>query len=119
MRIGRSILMVVIAVALAAYGFDCSAAATPDEAMRCCEAMPCSSHGHHHNQDCCKTMPSTHSPFVQSLSMHSSHTALELCGLVMVASISHSVDFSAQTLVGARSHAPPISQSTVISPLRI
>jgi len=119
MLLGRSILTVVMAIALGAYAVDCSVAATAEEAMRCCDTMSCSSHGHHHSEDCCKTMPSTHSPFVQSPSLHNGHVSLELCGVASFVSNSHQLDFSVQSLVTARSHAPPIPQSAVISPLRI
>ena len=123
MRVARSILMVVIVAALSAYSVDCSLAATPEEAMRCCDTMSCSSHGHHHSNDCCKTMPSTHSPFVQSLSSSSSmdneHVTLVLGAFLPAGGSFQDLDFSAQTLLVARSHAPPILQSTVIAPLRI
>jgi len=119
MRIGRPILMVAMGAALAAYGYDCSIATTADEAMRCCDRMSCSSHGHHHAADCCKTMPSTYSPFLQSSPLPNGHVSLELCGLVSFVGNPHQLDFSVQTLVVARSHAPPILQSAVISPLRI
>src|SRR5262245_7307054 len=121
MRVARPILMVVITVALSAYSIDCSLAATPEEAMRCCDTMSCSSHGHHHSNDCCKTMPSTHSPFVQSLSasVHNEHQSLLLDAFLPAGGSAQDLDFSAQTLLVARSHAPPILQSTVIAPLRI
>jgi hypothetical protein len=67
MRIAKPILMVVLAVALAAYVFDCSAMATPEQAMQCCNSMPCAPHGHR-GQDCCKTMQIAHVPFVQPAS---------------------------------------------------
>ena len=121
MRVARSSLMVVIAVALSTYSVDCSLAATPEAAMRCCDTMSCPSHGHHHSNDCCKTMPPTHSPFVQSLSssVPNDHVSLVLGAFLPAEGSVQGLDFSAQTLLVARSHAPPILQSTVIAPLRI
>jgi len=46
------------------------AATTPEQAMQCCNSMPCSSHGHEHSQDCCKTTQAMHRPFVQPSSVH-------------------------------------------------
>src|SRR5271167_99465 len=68
MRLGRPIFLAVLAVSLATYAFDCSATATAEQAMQCCNSMPCSSHGHD-AQDCCKTMPSVHAPYVQTSSV--------------------------------------------------
>src|SRR5437870_12513128 len=65
----RPILPALLAVALSAYGFDCSAMTTPEQAMQCCNSMHCSSPAHH-GQDCCKRMPSVRSPFVQPSSVH-------------------------------------------------
>src|ERR1700758_3303990 len=64
MNQARPILIAALAVALAVYAFDCGAMTTPERAMQCCNSMPCSSQGHH-GQDCCKTMPAMHAPFVQ------------------------------------------------------
>jgi hypothetical protein len=63
MRLAKPTFLAVLAVALAAYAFDCGATTTPEQAMQCCNSMPCSSHGHH-GQDCCKTMVSSQSPSV-------------------------------------------------------
>jgi hypothetical protein len=46
MRFAKPILLAALAVALAAYAFDCGALGTPEQAMQCCNSMPCSSHGH-------------------------------------------------------------------------
>src|SRR6201988_4095770 len=66
----RPLFVAILALALGAYAFDCEAATTPEQAMPWCKAMPCSSHGHH-GQDCCKTMPTMHAPFVQPSSVQS------------------------------------------------
>jgi hypothetical protein len=45
MRFTKPILLAVVAIALATYASDRFAMSTPDEAMQCCDTMPCSSHG--------------------------------------------------------------------------
>src|ERR1700741_3055495 len=64
MNHARPILIAALALALAVYAFDCGAMTTPEQAMQCCDSMPCSSQAHH-GQDCCKPMPAMHAPFVQ------------------------------------------------------
>jgi hypothetical protein len=117
MRFYKSILVLVIAVAVMVYAFDCSAMTTPDEAMQCCNSMPCSPHGHH-GQDCCTTMPSMHAPFVKSASVHS----VEPLGhqLAVLASGQDFVNsYSLVGLVAAHSHAPPDNRAFDLTPLRI
>ena len=114
----RSALMVVMAVALAAYGFDCPVTSTADEAMQCCDTMGCSSPGHQHSDDCCKTMPTAHSPFMQAHSTHTAHVLFSFLAF-LPASTSQGLDFLTQSFVAAHSHAPPISQSAIHAPLRI
>jgi thiol-disulfide isomerase/thioredoxin len=63
MNLAKPILVALLAVALAVYAFDCGAMTMPEQAMQCCNFMPCSSQGHR-GQDCCKTMPAMHAPFV-------------------------------------------------------
>jgi hypothetical protein len=69
MRFARPILMAVLVAALAAYALDCGAMTSPEQAAQCCSSMPCSPRGHS-GQDCCKSMPSLHAPFVQSMAVH-------------------------------------------------
>src|SRR5712671_4378071 len=70
MSLLRPILVVVVALALAGYAVDCAPMASADEAMQCCETMPCDSHSAGHSQDCCETMPSMHAPFLKAPSVH-------------------------------------------------
>lgn len=118
MVLARSALMVVMAAALAAYGFDCPVASSSDEAMQCCDTMACSSPGHEHSDDCCKTMPTAHAPFVQTHSPHATQIAFALFA-ILPADSCQGLDFSGQIAVTAHSHAPPISQSAIHAPLRI
>jgi hypothetical protein len=118
MHFAKPILLAVMAIAFATYAFDCLAMSTPDAAMQCCDTMHCSSHGHQHSQECCKTMPSMHAPFVQPASAH----ALSFSP-VFVAVLP---GFNASQVIGAPSkvltahcHAPPIPQAAPPSPLRI
>src|SRR5215472_11098334 len=74
----------VLGVALAAYALDCSGMTTPEQAMQCCNSMPCSSQSDH-AQDCCKTMPAMHAPFVQPSSTSSiAPPAVQLAVLAVV-----------------------------------
>jgi hypothetical protein len=118
MRLARPILTAVVVVALAGYGLDCSAMSTPEEAMQCCDSMPCPSQGPDHSQDCCKTMPSIQAPFVQPHSAAGALFTLVALALLPDVMASQDVDSSARVLFTALSHAPPIPQATP-APLRI
>src|SRR5260370_36873088 len=70
MNLFRSILVAVVALALAGYAVDCTPMASADEAMQCCGTMPCDSHSAGHSQDCWQTMPSMHAPFLKAPCVH-------------------------------------------------
>jgi hypothetical protein len=117
MRFGKSVLLLAFAAALATYAVECSAMNTPEQAMQCCGSMPCPPH-HGNSEDCCKTMPSMHAPFLQPAAgpaVSAVHLVLEI--LPAQRSISNT-DFSAKH-VNANSHAPPAGSSPPILPLRI
>jgi len=116
MRLAKPIFLGILAVALAAYAFDCGAA-TPEQAMQCCNSMPCSSHGHH-AQECCKTVPSMHAPFVQSSSVHGVSASPVVFAVLPAAGKSHVVD-SSNRVIAAHCHAPPIRYAPTPLPLRI
>lgn len=118
MRLAKPALMLVTILALAAYGLDCPLTSTPDEAMQCCDTMACS-HGHEHSGDCCRTMPSVHAPFVQAGSAQCARIALAQFAVLAAMNSSASVDLSTHPILTVHSHAPPIPQAAVISPLRI
>ena len=113
----RPLLVATLAVALGAYAFDCEAATTPEQAMQCCKSMHCSSHGHH-GQDCCKTMPTMHAPFVQPSSVHSVSFSPVVVAVMAASCESGGLDFFART-VAAHCHAPPGFHSPAARPLRI
>jgi hypothetical protein len=117
MRLARPIFLAVLAVALAAYAFDCGAAMTPGQAMQCCNSMPCSSHGHH-AQDCCKTMPAMHAPFVQPSSVHNVSYSPVVLAVLPATGKSFVLD-SPDRVVAAHCHAPPILYARAPLPLRI
>jgi hypothetical protein len=117
MRLAKPILLAVLAVTLAAYAFDCGAATTPEQAMQCCNSMSCSSHGHH-AQDCCKTMPSMHVPFVQPSSMHGVSYSPLVFAVLPATGKSHPVN-SSNPVIAAHCHAPPIRYDPAPLPLRI
>jgi hypothetical protein len=117
MKFFRPILMAVLVVALAAYAFDCGAMTTPEQAMQCCASMPCAPHGKD-GQDCCKSMPSMHGPFVQSTVVHSPLHAR------MVVAVLTAFDHLNSTLAeavtpGMHAHGPPQISPPTPSPLRI
>ena len=113
----RPILPALLAVALSAYGFDCSAMTRPEQAMQCCNSMHCSSHAHH-GQDCCKRMPSVRSPFVQPSSAHGMSFPPSLLAVMPPCGELQVLDFSAR-IIPTHSHAPPIFFSPAPIPIRI
>jgi hypothetical protein len=117
MRFCKPILMAVLVIALAAYAFDCGAITTPEQAMQCCASMPCAPHGHD-GQDCCKSMPSMHAPFVQSAAVHSpSHARTAVAVLTAFDAVNSTL---AEVVTPAmHSHGPPQISPTTRSPLRI
>jgi hypothetical protein len=117
MRIAKPMLMLVLAAALAAYAFDCSAMATPEQAMQCCNSMPCSSHGHH-SQDCCKTMQMAHAPFVQTPSVQGSSFTPVVLAILAPSDESNVLNFSSRG-VAVHCHAPPVFNALTPPPLRI
>jgi len=117
MRLVRPFFLAVLAFALAAYAFDCGAATTPEKAMQCCDSMPCSSHGHH-AQDCCKTMPAMHAPFVQPSSVHGVSYSPAVLAVLPATGKSLALD-SSDRAIAAHCHAPPIRSSPAPLPLRI
>jgi hypothetical protein len=117
MRLAKPIFLAVLAVALTAYAFDCGATTTPEQAMQCCNSMPCSSHGHH-AQDCCKTMQAMHAPFVQPSSVHGVSYSLVVFAVLPGSSESPAL-VSSNRVVVAHCHAPPIRYAPAPLPLRI
>jgi hypothetical protein len=117
MRSVKPILLAVLAVALARYAFDCGATTTPEQAMQCCNSMPCSPHGHH-AQDCCKTMQAMHAPFVQPSSVHGVSSST-LAFAVLPATSESLASGSPNRVIAALCHAPPIRYAPTAVPLRI
>jgi hypothetical protein len=117
MQLFRPILMLTLVVALSAYALDCGAMTTPEQAMKCCSSMPCAPHGHD-GQDCCKEMPSMHSPFVQSVSAQSAPQTDAISAVLTTLQSSGSARPDHGTF-DVQSHAPPIVSPPTFSPLRI
>ncbi len=109
-------LLAVLAVALATYVFDCGVAMTAQDAMKCCKQMPCSSHGHH-DQNCCKTMPTMQVSFVQPSSAHILPVPVQLA--VLPASVESPAPLAVGGKIAAQCHAPPPVYSPSQAPLRI
>jgi len=91
---------------------------TPDAAMQCCDTMHCSSHGHRHSQECCKTMPAVHAPFVQPASAHALSFSPVFVAVLPGFNASQVIDTPSKVLT-AHCHAPPIPQAAAPSPLRL
>jgi hypothetical protein len=122
-RFAKLNLVGLIAVALAAYAFDCLGMTTPEQAMQCCRSMPCSSHGHHNHhqhqsQDCCKTMPSAHAALGQASSGQGISFFPVPLGVVRALSESHSGQRPLRLIV-EHCHAPPLRGSPATLALRI
>jgi hypothetical protein len=118
MRFARIILSVVVAIAFSTYAFDCLAMSTPEAAMQCCDTMHCSSHSHERSQECCKTMPSMHAPFVQPASAHAPSFSPVFVAVLPRFSATQGLN-SPSNVLTAHCHAPPIPQTVPTLPLRI
>jgi len=116
-RLMKLIFLAGFVAVLAAYSFDCGAAMTPEQAMKCCDSMPCSSQGQH-GQDCCNTMPSAQASFVQPTSVaHASFVPIVFALLRTLVDV-HDRDSSAR-VIAAFAHDPPVSLLSASAPLRI
>lgn len=118
MRFAKPISLALLSIALVTYAFDCGAATTSEQAMQCCNSMPCSPHDHEHSQDCCKTMPAMHAPFVQSASAHGVSSFALVFALLPATDEPCSVDCSSR-VIAAHCHAPPIQYTPATLTLRI
>lgn len=117
MRFARTVLLMVVVVALATCGLDCLAMTTPEQAMQCCNTMPCAPNGHH-GQDCCKTMPSVQTALPQSSPGHT--ISLADAGTVIAGEFGLPTDTSPTIANAARmSHPPPNTGSQTTAPIRI
>jgi len=117
MAVVKRILVVVAVAALATWGLDCLAMTTSDQAMQCCNSMPCAPNGHQ-GQDCCKSMPSVNTPFLQS-----PHTSISpivhVVGVVISGLANAAAVLGKSASVLALSHAPPIRYLPASLPIRI
>ena len=116
-KVFKPLVMVALLVALAAYALDCGAMTTPEQAMQCCGSMPCAPQGRV-GQDCCKSMPSMHVPFVQPSSVHKATHPLAAVATLAVSGAAN----PALSEIGAfstSSHPPPLISPSAFSPLRI
>jgi hypothetical protein len=113
----KLLLAVLLALTIGAYVMDCTEMMTLDDAMKCCDTMPCAPHQHGDAHDCCKTMSLTHTVFVQP-SVHRASFSPVLVALVPFDSQAGPLEFSFP-VTSAHSHAPPISDASIFSPLRV
>jgi hypothetical protein len=119
MRLARAIFTALLVAGLAAYSLDCSAASTPDEAMQCCDSMPCPHQSDGASQNCCQNMPSLHAPFVQPHAIDMASHAPVILAVLPAVNASPGLKLPANALFAAHSHAPPLSPITTATPLRI
>jgi hypothetical protein len=113
----RAIFLVALVVVLGVYSVDCGAAMTPEQAMRCCDSMPCSSQSQH-GQDCCDRMPAMHASFVQPASVDRV-SFVPVVFAVLQASIEPQCGESSDGVIEAFAHDPPLSLLSASIPLRI
>jgi len=117
MAVVKRILLMIAVVALATYGLDCLAMTTPEQAMQCCNSMPCSPTGHH-GQDCCKNLPSLNASFMQSAHISIS-PPVYLVGPVIAGLANAPLMVGESASVSALGHGPPIRYSSAALPIRI
>src|SRR6266446_5481439 len=101
MRLTRLTLLTALAVALAAYAFDCGAAITPEQAMKCCDSMP-----------------SGNAAFVRPTSV-AGVSFVPIVSALLQASFEFRHADCADRVIVAHGHAPPILSSSASVPLRI
>jgi len=116
-RFARLLFVTAALISFLAYAFDCEGMQTPEQAMQCCNSMPCPSQGHH-ERECCKSMPSMHSPFVRVSASHDTGLSLRVLD-VMTTSAEFSIPELSVGSIAAQCHAPPIFCSSFPLPLRI
>src|SRR5271169_6657206 len=117
MQFVKTIFLALLVVGLATFAFDCGATMTPEQAMQCCNSMPCSSHGYQ-GQECCKTVPSMHAPFVQPSSVRGISFSAVLVAVIPRSGESPDLASPANG-ISAHFHAPPVLYSPAERPLRI
>src|SRR3954463_8574922 len=110
----RLIVVIFLAVALTAYVVDCEGITTQQQAMQCCNEMPCNFQGHT-SQDCCKSMQSLHAPFVQTSSVQSVLLPLVALAEMPTRACIHDLG-SCISVTVEQSHAPPVLSPPVQKP---
>ena len=111
----RVIVVALLSVAIAAFAVDCQATMAAEQAALCCKSMDCPSHGQQ-SEHCCKIMPSSHTPFVQT-SVHD--LAFPFAAVATVSASDGFPQTSSFLVVPVQSHAPPILPPPSQTPIRI
>src|ERR1051326_3514872 len=115
----RTILGIFLIAVLVVYSLDCFAASTPDDAMQCCDSMPCPEHSHNSSEDCCQTMPSLQGPFLHSKFVDTPFHPMTPVAVLAVLCGPQTLFPPSHVILGKGCHAPPGSQVPALSPLRI
>src|ERR1700683_2426438 len=114
----KPILFALLVLALVGYALDCSAVSSPNEAMQCCNTMPCSPHVNHHGEDCGKAMPNMHAPVGQPSSAHAVSPSLTFFAVIPAIDAAQ-LSICAPGITSSHSHAPPGPHAPTSSSLRI
>jgi len=115
MHAARSLLLGTLAMALMVWAFDCSGATSADEAMDCCNSMPCS---HEHGKDCCKDMAYQHAPYVKPSAVRGALSS-SLVVSVLLGSRETSIPNSIVAQAGWHNHWTLGTSPPLLIPLRI
>ena len=101
-----------LTIALATYGFDCTAVAMPGQAMQCCQTMHCHAHNRHHprGEECCKIAAQLRTDLRQPPSVKVARLLTARIGVMQVFRHSMIFDFHSES-IARQSHDPPLSAS--------
>ena len=119
-RAAKWVLLSTLIAGLAAYGPDCLAMGTPEQAMQCCNTMGCHSHSQHSHasHDCCTTARRLRAALGQPSTMQAIPLSPVALSVVQEFADSPTVESSC-SFMATHSHDPPYSCSTPVPSLRI
>jgi hypothetical protein len=122
MHFAKLIVASILLVAIGAYGVDCNAMTTAEQAMQCCKSMHCMSSHHNssgnHSTDCCKAMPDMRSALGQPSSVHNLSLSPAALEVLPASALTQNVQ-AHRSLIAIDSHSPPLLFSPPPLSLRI
>ena len=115
----KGVVWAALTISLPAYGLDCLAMSTPDEAIACCKGMRCHYHRHRsqNGQDCCKTTPQMHGVATQPVTTLTVNPPWMTLAVVSAVGRSESIE-PHDHVIAPQSHGPPLDAVSIL-PLRI